>query len=207
MMIKTNKGTELQLLNLKGKQYLPVAQRLVWFREEKPTWGIETSFLSLEADFAIARALISDESGRTIATGTKREDAKHFPDFMEKAETGSIGRALALCGYGTQFAEELEEGERVVDAPQTPKKAPVANLRPVPPAQGKQEPGAYVFTFGKYARHRVDSIDMYELDNYIKFLKRDENPSTRALEAIAASESFLATRDRSIAGEVILYED
>jgi ribosomal protein S27AE len=36
---------------------------------------------------------------------------------MEKAETGSVGRALSLCGYGTQFASELEEGQRIVDAP------------------------------------------------------------------------------------------
>ena len=41
---------------------------------------------------------------------------------MEKAETGSIGRALAYCGYGTQFAaSELEEApERPVDAPISP---------------------------------------------------------------------------------------
>ena len=32
------------------------------------------------------------------------------------AETGAIGRALALCGYGTQFSTELEESN-VVDSP------------------------------------------------------------------------------------------
>jgi hypothetical protein len=52
-----------------------------------------------------------------IATGTKAESRNGFTDYLEKAETGAIGRALALCGYGTQFAPELEEAERIVDSP------------------------------------------------------------------------------------------
>lgn len=118
---KTARGTELPILDLRGKDYLQVAHRLVWFREEKPLWSIETEFLKLEADFAIARATIKDESSRIISTATKFENAKGFPDFMEKAETGSVGRALAMVGYGTQFcADELEEGDRVVDSPLPP---------------------------------------------------------------------------------------
>ena len=39
---KTPKGTELPLLDLRGKDYLMVAHRLVWFREEHSDWTIET---------------------------------------------------------------------------------------------------------------------------------------------------------------------
>jgi hypothetical protein len=115
---KTEKGTELPLLNLKGKDYLEVKYRLVWFREEHPTWSIETQFLTIDERSACARAVVKDENGRIIATSHKQETAGNFPDFMEKAETGAIGRALALIGYGTQFcADELDEGDRIVDAP------------------------------------------------------------------------------------------
>jgi hypothetical protein len=34
-----------------------------------------------------------------------------------KAETKAVGRALAMLGYGTQFAPEMDEGERIVDSP------------------------------------------------------------------------------------------
>lgn len=115
---RTPKGTELPLLNLRGREYLEVKYRLVWFREEHPDWAIETELLSVTENSAYARAVIKDEQGRIIATSHKFESKRGFPDFIEKAETGSIGRALALIGYGTQFcADELDEGERIVDAP------------------------------------------------------------------------------------------
>ncbi len=117
--ITTPKGTKLPLLNLRGKDYLQVAHRLVWFREEHPAWSIETEPLTIQPDYAIFTARVKDETGRVIATGTKHETKQGFFDFIEKAETGSIGRALALCGFGTQFAPELDEGERIVDSPIT----------------------------------------------------------------------------------------
>ena len=115
--IKTEKGTELPLMDLRGKDYLQVAYRLVWFREQHPNWAIETEPLELAPDHAIFKAAVKDEKGRIIATGTKHETKAGFFDFVEKAETGAIGRALALCGYGTQFAPELDEGDRLVDSP------------------------------------------------------------------------------------------
>jgi hypothetical protein len=121
---------------LKGKQYLPVAPRIAWFREEHPDWTITTdvSPVMSGADYVTFKATIADTDGKTIATAHKTEHEKHFPDYREKAETGSIGRALAMCGYGTLFAQELEEpvtpdGDmRIVDAPQEARKStPVAS--------------------------------------------------------------------------------
>lgn len=116
---KTKAGTDLPLLNLKGKDYLRVAHRVLWFREEHPNWTISTEFVGVNEKAALAKATISNEVGRIMAIAHKYEDLQDFRDYREKAETGSIGRALALVGYGTQFcAHELDEGERIVDAPQ-----------------------------------------------------------------------------------------
>lgn len=137
--IITKKGTSLPVLDLRGKPYLQVAHRLVWFREEHPDWQIRTVPIVLEKDRSMFRAEICDHEGKIIAVAHKQEDAKGFQDHSEKAETGAIGRALALCGYGTQFAPELDETEvnpgtpaRIVDSPiqrvsvQTaPKEAPL----------------------------------------------------------------------------------
>lgn len=115
---KTKAGTEIPLLDLRGKDYLVVAQRVRWFREEHPTWAIKTAVTyNLQEKWAIGHATILDDSGKEIATAHKYEDAKGFGDFIEKSETGAIGRALALAGYGTQFAPEFDEGERLADSP------------------------------------------------------------------------------------------
>ncbi|MEO7716298.1 MAG: hypothetical protein ABIY70_08840 [Capsulimonas sp.] len=104
-----------------GRKYLPVSARVLWFRAEHPDWTIETNPLTIDNDkqFAIFQAKIFDADGRLMAMGTKKEDIKGFGDYIEKAETGAVGRALALCGYGTQFAPELDEvaGGRLADAP------------------------------------------------------------------------------------------
>jgi len=110
-----------------GRDYLPVAQRLVWFREEHPDWSIVTEpvMVDVQSGYAIFKATVSDADGKPIGSGTKMETARGFGDYVEKAETGAIGRALAVCGYGTQFAPELEEGDRIVDSPQ-----PISGNRP-----------------------------------------------------------------------------
>jgi hypothetical protein len=104
------------LIDLKGKDYLQVMWRLVWFREEKPLWTINTQLVKLENDHAIFKAEIMNEEGRQLASGYGSESIKDFRDYIEKAETKAIGRALAMLGYGTQFAPELDEGERIVDS-------------------------------------------------------------------------------------------
>lgn len=122
---KTAVGTELPLLNLKGKEYLQVMHRIQWFREVNPTGIIKTTMLAMNGEgvneYAIFKAEIYVETERgplCVATGHKKETRGGFEDFIEKAESGSIGRALAMCGYGTQFAsDDLDEGDRLADSP------------------------------------------------------------------------------------------
>ncbi|HSV72463.1 MAG TPA: hypothetical protein VLH79_01740 [Chthonomonadales bacterium] len=103
-----------------GRVYLPAAQRLVWFRDECPDWGIETRMLEggQEAGFATVQAVVTSEAGRVVATGIKTETRQDFPaGWVEKAETGAIARALAVAGFGTQFAPEMDE-PAPADSPQ-----------------------------------------------------------------------------------------
>lgn len=105
-----------------GRTYLPVSARLVWFREEHADWGIVTEPLEInhEKQYAVFRATIFNAEGKIMAVGTKKEDVKGFGDYIEKSETGAVGRALAMCGYGTQFSPELDEASagRFADSPQ-----------------------------------------------------------------------------------------
>ena len=105
------------LMDLKGKSYLQVMWRLVWFRDEKPLWSIDTKLEQLTDNHAVFSAKIYDENGVQKSAGYGSESVKDFRDFIEKAETKAVGRALAMLGYGTQFAPELDEEDRIVDSP------------------------------------------------------------------------------------------
>jgi hypothetical protein len=123
--------------------YLPVQWRLVWFREVCPEGTITTEEVCVDLDreveeevfvynketrktekivkrgrgYARFKATVTDGKGG-MATGTKSESVIGFSDFLEKSETGAVGRALAGLGFGTQFAPELDEGEpRSIDTP------------------------------------------------------------------------------------------
>ena len=105
------------MMKLKGKDYLQVAWRLVWFREDHPDWPLDTSIIEMDADHAVFKAIICDENGAQKSAGHGSESKRDFGDYIEKAETKAIGRALAMLGYGTQFAaDELDEGDRIVDS-------------------------------------------------------------------------------------------
>src|SRR5256885_11022713 len=133
----------------KPRMYLETEYRLVWLREQHPDATIETEILHLDLDkevsaevfewdeqqrksvkvtkhgkgLVIFKATIKLPSG-AIATGTKMEVQPAFNDWLEKAETGAIGRALAGLGFGTAATDEMSEGEgHPVDAP-VERKAP-----------------------------------------------------------------------------------
>src|SRR5688500_482755 len=97
--------------------YLPVAARIAWFRKDYPYWSIITEVEQLADKAVVMKATIKDMFGTVIATARKKETEAGFPDYIEKAETGAIGRALAMCGYGTLQAPEFDEQDRFADAP------------------------------------------------------------------------------------------
>jgi hypothetical protein len=107
------------LTKVGGADYLEVKWRLVWLRQSHPDAVIETDLVSHEGAFALFRARVSVPGGGS-ATGWGSEGVDDFRDYIEKAETKAIGRALAALGFGTQFCPDFDFGAaagRVVDTP------------------------------------------------------------------------------------------
>ena len=122
-MLKLPKNRKISLPNGQVKfekteaDYLPVAARIAWFRKEHPMWSIITRVEKWGDKAVVMKAIIKDMLGTVIATARKKETEIGFPDYIEKAETGAIGRALAMCGYGTLQAPEFDEQDRLADTP------------------------------------------------------------------------------------------
>jgi hypothetical protein len=179
---KTPKGTQLPFLNLKGKDYLQVAHRLVWFREEHPTWTIFTEIKQHDEIEAVMCAKILDETGRVLATAHKQQSAKGFAAYIEKAEAGAVGRALAFLGYGTTHAQELEEDEstpmdQLPDSPIARK--PMADK--IKEAFPSAKVTGYVCTFGKYKGKDLSKEKREDLDNYCQYLQNSAKEQGKPL--------------------------
>ncbi len=136
-----------EFMSLKGKRYLQVADRLDWFIGDQRTAEVENAAneaarncytitvlkaeVNLEKQAAWFVVRVSDVYGNH-ADGVGSESAKDFGDYIEKAQTKAVGRALALLGYSTDAAQDFSEGvsqatgeTRIVDAPRAPK--PIAS--------------------------------------------------------------------------------
>ena len=117
--------------NIKGKQYVEVNQRLLYFRNESKYdgWSITTDFLALDSESCVAQCTISDNEGRVIAQGTAQEDKSssyiNKTSYIENCETSAVGRALAMLGIGieTSIASSNEVSMAIAKQEGTTKKA------------------------------------------------------------------------------------
>lgn len=127
---KTKFNPAEHLIDLRGKQYLEVKFRLIWFKQEylDNGWALITEQVaggsSLDSVAFVCRAV--DADGKTRATGHARLAAKDWPRYWEKCETAAIGRCLAILGLGTQFAQELDEDAEAGELADAPVAKPVA---------------------------------------------------------------------------------
>lgn len=107
----------MKTVNINGKEYVEVNERLKAFRSEPKfqNWGIETEMVEMTADTCTIKAIIKDFDGSIRATGYAREERGASPinrtSYVENCETSAIGRALGCLGIGIDTsicsAEEL----------------------------------------------------------------------------------------------------
>lgn len=142
---------ESRLVQIGGKDYLQVQDRLLWLRTEAPDSQIETSLVEVTPQVAIFRAeviRIIDGVIQGKATGYGSETPSDFRDYIEKAETKAIGRALGALGYGTVAAYSDATLASLADAPAQ---------RPQGRQHGAQQSSAPAST-GKITQKQVDYI-------------------------------------------------
>ncbi len=107
------------LTRVNGSEYLEVKWRLVWLRDLHPNAAVDTELVHQDDRLAIFRARVTLPDGGS-ATGWGSESPDDFRDYIEKAETKAVGRALAALGFGTQFCPDFDFGAavgKVVDSP------------------------------------------------------------------------------------------
>ena len=94
----------MKTVDIKGKAYVEVNERIKYFREHYKGWSLESDLLSLENGVCVIRATIRDENGVIKANGLAYEKENstfiNKTSYIENCETSAWGRALGNLGIG-----------------------------------------------------------------------------------------------------------
>lgn len=103
----------MQTVNIKGKEYVMVHERLKYFRTNYPHFSLESEITHLADGACIIRAVVKDPEGRIRATGMGCENRAstqiNKTSYIENCETSAWGRALGNFGIGIDASVATSE--------------------------------------------------------------------------------------------------
>ena len=138
---------QIKTIDIKGKDYSEVNQRIKAFRMVYPQGTIATEMLSNIDGVCVFKASVLTEEGNLIATGTayERENSTFInkTSYIENCETSAIGRALGIAGFGIDVS--VASAEEVQNAIQNQEVT-------------QEEADNYTLTFGKHKGKKLNEL-------------------------------------------------
>ena len=111
---------KLKTINIHGKNYVEVNERIKYFRENYKGWSLTSELIDLTENRCVIKASITDEKDKVIATGIAYEvmgsSYINKTSFIENCETSAWGRALGNLGIGidTSIASAFEVNNAII---------------------------------------------------------------------------------------------
>jgi hypothetical protein len=95
---------KLKTINIKGKQYVEVNERLKYFRANFKDYSLTSEITHIDSSMCVVKAEIVSPDGRVVASGHAHEiQSSNYinkTSFVENCETSSWGRCLGNFGIG-----------------------------------------------------------------------------------------------------------
>lgn len=112
-----NVNKQLKGIDVKGKNYIEVNQRIKAFRMLYPEGTITTDILFMDNGVVTMKASVYNGE-KLLATGLAQEKENstfiNKTSFVENAETSAVGRALGMLGIGIDTS--IASAEEVLNA-------------------------------------------------------------------------------------------
>ena len=117
----------MKTINIKGKEYIPVNERLKHFREHYPQYALVSEIVQATEDHCVFKASIVTSDGILIASAhaheTKADGYINKTSFIENCETSAWGRVLGNFGIGIDTSvASADEVKTAVSKDKLPKK-------------------------------------------------------------------------------------
>jgi hypothetical protein len=144
-----DKSLSSKAVDIKGKQYVLVSDRVLYFNEKYPNGSIETELLSEPHDDRVVVKASVYPNKFELPTGTPfrcfvghsqaviGEGMVNKTAALENAETSAVGRALAFMGIGViesvASADEIHKATAPVTRQEAPRATKTQERHPNPP--------------------------------------------------------------------------
>ena len=146
----------LKTIDIKGKPYVEVNERLKYFRENYKYFSLESDVLEKTATSVMIKATIKDADGNIRATGIAEEIKGttfiNKTSYVENCETSAWGRALANLGIGIDTS--VASADEVTTAIEHQNKKPKKKQRL---SQERFEEALLLISEGKYTHEKLRS--------------------------------------------------
>ena len=139
MKKENNKSLKEKAIDIKGKSYVLVSDRIIYFNDNYPNGKITTEMITTpDAERIIMLAKITPDVEKPLRYFTGYSQAKWGDGFINKtsaienAETSAVGRALAMMGIGVidsiASVDEIKKAESTSSPIENDKLAIAKNL-------------------------------------------------------------------------------
>jgi len=153
----------MKTINIKGKNYVEVNERIKYFRKEYPDWSLITEIVKLENGFCLIKASAIDDNDNVRATGHAYENENstfiNKTSFIENCETSAVGRCLGILGIGidTSVASAEEVQNAIVNQDNT--KEHIENIKA---CQSRNDLELYWATLTDKEKHNADILKVFK---------------------------------------------
>lgn len=186
---------DLKTVNIKGKEYVEVNERIKYFRanEAYKGWALQTEIIELTQDRCVMKAIIRNADGVVMAEGCAYETAGssfiNKTSYIENCETSAWGRALGNLGIGVDSS--VASANEVLNAinNQTTKKSEPSTKKYT--QEGRPDRYSKEKANASYSNHSISPETMTRIRN----LSRDGKTGGDVLKSYL--ESFNKTNGTS----------
>jgi hypothetical protein len=174
----------MKTVDIKGKAYVEVNERIKYFRENYKGWSLESDLLSLDNGVCVIKATIRDEDGVVKANGLAYEKENstfiNKTSYIENCETSAWGRALGNLGIGIDTS--IASAEEVINA---------VNNQPKP----KLNDSSIYISLAKLT-------DLEQIKNYYKEFKDQVNEPDKLRQRAREMYKAISDAKKALEGEI-----